>query len=84
MSESMLEEDPELDALNDALDDDATGCYLRDANGTIVWCAFPAGTCGGTGVIACRCGGDLCACGNRGEIDCDGCVDCDEDDDAYD
>lgn len=33
-------------------------------------------TCGGTGTLRCECGGDLCVCHNHGEVDCDGCRDC--------
>lgn len=40
-------------------------------------CEFAAG-CGGLGVVHCNgCGGDLCVCACGGEIDCDGCEDCD-------
>lgn len=38
-------------------------------------------TCGGSGVLHCYCGGDLCVCHNHGEVQCDGCPDCDFDDD---
>lgn len=34
--------------------------------------------CGGIGIIYCRCGGDLCACHYHGEVDCDGCPDCED------
>ncbi len=37
--------------------------------------------CGGSGVLDCYCGGDLCVCHNHGEQDCDGCPDCDPDED---
>lgn len=43
--------------------------------------------CGGTGTLRCRCGGDFCVCHNHGEVDCDGCEDCDDeglDDEALD
>ena len=33
-------------------------------------------TCGGAGIIDCLCGGDMCVCHNHGEVDCDGCEDC--------
>lgn len=33
--------------------------------------------CGGSGVLECFCGGDLCVCHNHGEIECPGCEDCD-------
>lgn len=36
--------------------------------------------CGGSGVLECHCGGDLCVCGNFGEVDCVGCPDCEFDD----
>lgn len=32
--------------------------------------------CGGTGYLNCYCGGDLCICGNFGEVECLGCPDC--------
>lgn len=32
--------------------------------------------CGGTGYLNCYCGGDLCVCGNFGEVECPGCPDC--------
>jgi hypothetical protein len=45
-------------------------------------------TCGGLGVLNCRCGGDLCVCHNHGEVECLGCEDCeeesDEDDEMFD
>lgn len=38
-------------------------------------------SCGGTGVIYCECGGDgLCVCHHHGELECDGCEDCLDDD----
>lgn len=39
-------------------------------------------TCGGTGELRCRCGGDNCACHNHGSIECWGCDDCSYDDAA--
>lgn len=33
--------------------------------------------CGASGTLHCECGGDLCVCHNHGEVDCDGCEDCD-------
>jgi hypothetical protein len=43
-------------------------------------------TCGGTGILVCHCGGDQCVCHWHGEVDCDGCADCEEagDDDCDD
>ena len=38
-------------------------------------------SCGGSGVRSCRCGGDNCCCGNFGEAECEGCPDCDCEDD---
>ena len=32
--------------------------------------------CGGLGVLHCYCGGDLCICGNYGEVPCPGCANC--------
>lgn len=40
--------------------------------------------CGGTGVLYCSCGGDLCVCHNHGEVECDGCDDCCEAGDEHD
>lgn len=38
-------------------------------------------SCYGTGMIECRgCGGDNCICLCGGEMDCDGCRDCDDED----
>ena len=39
--------------------------------------------CGGMGIFRCECGGDFCACANEGEIDCDGCPDCEPDDEWF-
>jgi hypothetical protein len=37
--------------------------------------------CGGMGILHCECGGDsLCVCHNHGEIECEGCDDCEDDD----
>lgn len=33
-------------------------------------------TCGGSGILNCYCGGDMCVCGNGGEVECCGCADC--------
>lgn len=41
-------------------------------------------TCGGAGVLHCYCGGDLCVCHNHGEVECDGCEDCEETSDGSD
>lgn len=43
-------------------------------------------TCGGGGYLDCMCGGDFCVCHHHGEVECYGCVDCDDDgyDDGYD
>ena len=32
--------------------------------------------CGGSGLRLCFCGGDLCVCHWHGEVQCDGCQDC--------
>ena len=44
------------------------------------------GRCGGYGHTSCLCGGDFCVCHNHGDVDCDGCADCEpeEDDDVLD
>ena len=39
--------------------------------------------CGGTGSIACECGGDICVCHHHGQVECPGCVDCNHDDDGF-
>lgn len=39
--------------------------------------------CGGSGVLYCECGGDLCVCHNHGEAECFGCKDCEGDDDDF-
>ena len=54
----------------------ATGTYdeLFDDSG------LPS-TCGGSGVLNCECGGDFCACHNHGEVQCDGCPECLDDED---
>lgn len=53
------------------------------------WCGEPsplfdddglAESCGGTGFLACFCGGDACVCHHHGGVDCDGCDECDYDD----
>lgn len=42
-------------------------------------------TCGGSGVLNCYCGGDLCVCHWHGEVECFGCPGCEpEDDECYD
>ena len=43
------------------------------------WCE----TCGGSGRRDCYCGGDLCVCHLHGGIECDGCEDCDLDEDDF-
>lgn len=43
--------------------------------------------CGGAGVLYCYCGADFCICHWHGEVECDGCDQCREDDglgDDYD
>lgn len=49
----------------------------------VCWCGVKnpyyapvEGTCGGTGMIECHCGGDLCVCHNHGEAECFGCEYC--------
>jgi len=39
-------------------------------------------SCGGTGMLNCYCGGDICVCHNHGEFECDGCEDCEYGDEA--
>jgi hypothetical protein len=38
-------------------------------------------SCGGTGILHCFCGGDLCVCHHHGYIECHGCEDCEPEDD---
>lgn len=37
--------------------------------------------CGGSGMLNCECGGDLCVCHHHGEVECPGCEMCKHDDD---
>jgi hypothetical protein len=55
----------------------AEGTYdeLYDRSGIL------PGGCGGTGTLQCYCGGDQCVCHHHGEIECDGCEDCEFDND---
>lgn len=39
-------------------------------------------TCGGLGVLTCRCGGDQCVCHHHGEIECPGCGECSDSEDG--
>ena len=41
-------------------------------------------TCGGSGLLACHCGGDQCVCHNHGSAECTGSPDCDFRDDLFD
>lgn len=41
-------------------------------------------SCGGTGILNCHCGGDLCVCHHHGETECFGCPDCEGEDDWED
>lgn len=53
------------------------GRYLTDHTGDRRWYAYPQETrCRGTGSLRCRCGGDSCVCANGGDIECEGCEDC--------
>jgi hypothetical protein len=72
--------DPEVDALNEALPQGQRGFYARHMNGDVMWHEAPdRERCGGHGWMSCHCGGDLCVCGNGGEIECMGCEDCEHD-----
>lgn len=74
--------DPEVEALNDALPEGERGFYARHMDGDVMWHAAPdRDRCDGHGWITCYCGGDLCICGNGGEIECDGCEDCEPSED---
>jgi len=47
-----------------------------------LWCADEKDglnlRCGGSLYLDCKCGGDLCVCGNFGEVECYGCPDCED------
>lgn len=82
-----LDDDPEVDALNESLSEGQRGFYARHMNGDVMWHEAPESErCGGSGWFVCYCGGDFCVCGNGGEIECDGCEDCEprEDDNEWD
>jgi hypothetical protein len=69
--------DPEVEALNEALPEGQRGFYARHMDGDVMWHEAPdRERCGGHGWMECYCGGDFCVCGNRGEIECVGCEDC--------
>lgn len=81
------------DELDDAIIDDVIECWCG-AKGTAAELFDDSGLdegCGGTGSLQCLCGGDFCVCHHHGEIECDGCEDCeghdgdccDWDDDDY-
>lgn len=64
--------------------------YPGDDDTVACWCGevaphyepLPA-TCGGLGTIECECGGDnLCVCHNHGAVECSGCEECEDWDDA--
>lgn len=38
--------------------------------------------CGGSGFAPCHCGGDFCCCHNHGGSECDGCEECDLEEDG--
>ena len=64
-------------------DDDVITCWCG-ATGTceeLFDTACLDRTCGGLGTLNCYCGGDLCVCHHHGSIDCDGCEDCESEDD---
>lgn len=48
-------------------------CWCGEEN---AYFAPVGGTCAGTGMLTCYCGGDLCVCHNHGEVECLGCEDC--------
>lgn len=61
------------------------GYTAKHMNGEKFWHATTATEgleqrCGGMGVLNCFCGGDLCVCGNFGEVECFGCPDCEGED----
>lgn len=71
------------------IDDDIITCWCG-AEGTYDELFDDSGlpeSCGGLGVMHCECAGSFCQCHNHGEVQCDGCEDCeddwDEDDDFY-
>lgn len=57
-----------------------TGTCWCDPGNSNCWfsTAYLNRTCGGSGTLHCYCGGDLCVCHNHGEIECDGCEDCED------
>ena len=63
-----------LAAQPDSLEDDHWTCWCGV---TDPYCAPVEGTCAGTGMLTCYCGGDQCVCHNHGEVECFGCADCD-------
>lgn len=44
---------------------------------------LPPGNCGGAGYKICECGGDQCVCHHHGEVECDGCEDCDPEEEQF-
>jgi hypothetical protein len=58
------------------LDDGPDRCWCGVEN---PYFADVHGTCGGTGMLDCFCGGDQCVCHNHGEVECFGCEDCESD-----
>lgn len=39
--------------------------------------------CDGSGYKQCYCGGDQCVCHHHGEIECDGCENCDDESEQW-
>ena len=54
-------------------------CWCGEPNPAYIYDHLDA-SCGGSGFLSCRCGGDLCVCHHHGEVECAGCDDCDPDD----
>lgn len=52
-------------------------CWCGEKNAHFSDEPHRSGGCGGTGTLHCYCGGDQCVCHNHGEVECDGCEDCD-------
>lgn len=67
--------------MSENLKDEIVTCWCG-AEGTVedlFDCDVYEQTCGGSGVLYCECGGDICVCHHHGEVACDGCDDCRDD-----
>lgn len=73
--DELLEEVADLPLEDDG--DDNPPCFCGETNPMYLEEGLDE-TCGGGGMLRCRCGGDQCVCHHHGEIECPGCDDCDE------